>query len=154
MHAWEWQSLVTVLGLIIGAVYLSSPSLPGFPSEFWPARFAREIAFSTIIAIYTYVANGGRRNSKGRFDFDHAVEWVENWKATDFCIPVIPYIMVSCAILLFVNGLLNLAFCKLGSKNRKVMLLSLSTVTTAINIFMLVHILELQISTAECEQWK
>ena len=149
MHAWEWQSLVTVFGLLIGAVYLSGPLISGFPSGFWSARFAREIAFSTIIAIYTYVANGGRRNSNGVFDFFHGVKWIEDLKATDFCIPAIPYIMISCLILILVNSLLISAFCKLESKKRNVIFLS--AVTTAINICMLVHILELQISPKQCD---
>lgn len=147
MHALGWQSLVTVFGLLIGAFYLSSPSPEGFPSKSRPARFAREIAFSTLIAIYTYFANGGSRDSNEGFDFVYAVEYI--FKATGFCMPSIPYIMFSYAILLLVNSLINLAFCKFGSKNLNVIILS--ALTIIFNMLMLVHILELQISSTECK---
>lgn len=139
MHALGWQILVTVFGLLVGAFYLSSQT-SGFPSQLRSARFAREISFSTVIAIYTYVV------SNGSFYFDHAVEWIKNCKILEFCFPVFPYIMILGLFLVTVNDVLNSVFCKLGSKKRNVIILSVLTV--AINIAALIHILGLQISTA------
>ena len=146
MPVLEWQSLVTVCGLLLGAFYLSSqPS--GFPSQLRPARFAREIAFSTIIGLFVYVANGGRRNGNEGFDFVHAVEWVEN--CTTFCIPAIPYIMIFGILLFVINDVLNSVLCKPESKNQKAIFWSLAIVP--VNIFILIHILGLQISSTQCK---
>lgn len=149
MIVWEWQSLVTASGLLVGAFYLSSQP-PGFPSHLGSARFAREIAFSTLIGLFVYVAKGGRRNGNEGFEFVHAVEWIENWEITAFCIPATPYIMFSWGVLFLINSALILVFYKLESEGPKAIFLSLTI--AAVNIFILIHILELRISSTQCEQ--